>query len=396
MFRPNAPAAIAAALLCAGLLVSCSKWDALRAARVAASRDPVAAVESVARDKALGYALNPKAALADLKRFQEALASFRKAVESAWGKPETKEPSPKEYVKYTQNYKSRASVDFDQGLITVETLDAEHPLESLKNAIVTTLLTPFDPRAVDLYSARPVALGDTPFLLGQVKDIEGQDIRYAWRAERFADQLLAGRLQTRTIPAAAGVAQTIRFVTIPMVKDHLALRAARYKDLVEAAARRFAVSKNLVFAIMKVESDFNPYAINAVPAVGLMQVVPQSAGQEVHQFLRGEPGTPSKGLLFEPSSNIEYGTAYLHLLANRHLNGVVDPVSREYCVIAAYNGGPNAVLRTFDKDRKQAPARINRLPPLEVYDTLRQGLPSAETRRYLWKVLEAKKEFVNF
>jgi membrane-bound lytic murein transglycosylase C len=385
---------LAAVLLCAALAAACSKWDALRAAHIAASRDPVAAAEAVARDKALGYALNPKAALADLKRFRETLAAFTKAVESVWGKKETKEPSPKEYVKYIQNYKSRALVDFDRGLVTVETVDQKRPLESLKNAIVTALLTPFDPRAVDLYSARPVPLGDTPFLLGQVKDFEGQDIRYAWRAERFAERLLAESLQTRA--AAGEAAPTVRFVTIPMVRDHLTLRAARYRELVEAQAARFKVSKNLVYAIMKVESDFNPYAINAVPAVGLMQVVPQSAGQEVHQFLRGEPGTPGRALLFNPAGNIEYGTAYLHLLTYRHLAAVANPVSREYCVIAAYNGGPGAVLRTFERDQRLAPERINRLGPLQVYDTLRQGLPSAETRRYLWKVLEAKKEFVNF
>ncbi len=45
-------------------------------------------------------------------------------------------------VKYTQNYMSRTIVDFDSGSIMVETLDDKAPKESLKNAIVTTLLTP--------------------------------------------------------------------------------------------------------------------------------------------------------------------------------------------------------------------------------------------------------------
>ena len=91
-----------------------------------------------------------------------------------WGKKEVKEPKPKEYVKYTQNYLSRASVDFDKGLITVETLDQTEPLKSLKNAIITTLLTPNDPRAVDLYSAKTIKLGGLPFLYGEVKDHSGE------------------------------------------------------------------------------------------------------------------------------------------------------------------------------------------------------------------------------
>ena len=127
-----------------------------------------------------------------------------------------------------------------------------------------------------------------------------------------------------------------------------------------------------------------------------MQVVPSTAGSDVYQFLHGKKGYPSRKSLFTPPTNITYGTAYLHLLKNRLLTGIDDPVSREYCMISGYNGGPGAVLRTFAKDRKRAPATINALTPGQVYNTLHSSLPHAETRRYLGKVLEAKKEFVNF
>ncbi|MBC8392581.1 MAG: lytic murein transglycosylase, partial [Deltaproteobacteria bacterium] len=62
----------------------------------------------------------------------------------------------------------------------------------------------------------------------------------------------------------------------------------------------------------------------------------------------------------------------------------------------AYNTGAGNVLRTFDKDRDRAPKKINNLSPLEVFNTLRAKLPSQETRRYLAKVMDAKKSFVSF
>lgn len=68
---------------------------------------------------------------------------------------EVKVPEQKKYVKYTQNYMSRTVVDFDNGTIVVETLDDKILKESLTNAIVTTLLTPDDPRSVDLFSTNP-------------------------------------------------------------------------------------------------------------------------------------------------------------------------------------------------------------------------------------------------
>ncbi|WP_229593941.1 membrane-bound lytic murein transglycosylase MltC [Pseudodesulfovibrio sediminis] len=373
------------------MLGSCSRYDAVRLARAAATGNPASAAESLARDKAMGYATNPAAIGTDLKQFNKLVADFIKAVTGAWGKDDARIPQPKQYVKYTQNYLSRASVDFDTGVITVETIDQKDPNQSLKNAIVTTLLTPGDPRAVDLYSAKTIKLGDTPFLMGEVKDHENKDIRWAWRAERFADHLLQTDLKTRTVKD-----KTAHYVTFPMIKDHLNVRAQKYKTMVTEASTRFNVSRNLIYAIMKVESDFNPFAVSSAKAIGLMQVVPSTAGSDVYQYLNGHQGTPSPSALMAPGTNVKYGSAYLHLLQTRYLKGIQDPVSREYCVIAGYNGGAGTVLNAFNKDKTRAVSKINSLLPDSVYDTLRSDVPYEETRRYLGKVLDAKKQFVNF
>lgn len=382
-------------ILAALLLGGCSAHDAVNIARVAASGNPAAAAESLATSKAIGYAANPKAALRDAKRFTDILSAFGSAVKQVWGPSEVRLPTPRTYVKYTQSYLSRAWVDFDRGLVRVETVDDKRPLASLKSAIVATLLTPEDPRAVDLYSPRPVPIGPTPFLLGEVLDHEGRPVRWVWRAERFADWLISNHLQVRSVRRGKGNALA-HAVTIPMVRDHLHVRARKYRHLVDKQSRRFGISKNLIYAVMKVESDFNPFAINSVPAVGLMQVVPRTAGSDVHRFLTGRSGTPSIRGLMSPPRNILYGTAYLHLLNYRYLSGMQDPVSREYCVIAGYNGGPGAVSRVFGSSARKAAARVNAMSPGQVYQRLRTGLPSAETRRYLVKVLKAKKLFVNF
>jgi len=386
-----------ALLLIIGLLMACSTGDMVRGARIIATGD-VASAERMAAEKAARYATDPKALERDILRFQKdfkkLIQTFRKAVGGVWGDKEVKEPKPKVYVKYTQNYLARALVDFDKGVITIETLDQQKPEKSLKNAIATTLLTPDDPRAVDLYTAKTIKLGETPFLYGEIKDHEGQDIRWSWRAERFADHLIKTSLQTRSIQSK-GHAKKVLYTTISMIKDHHQVRAQKYKQLVEHFAQEFSVSKNLVYAIMKTESDFNPYAVSNAPAFGLMQIVPATAGQDVSKFLN-KPGLPSKRFLFKPNNNIQYGTAYLHLLENKYLNDIKNPVSREYCVIAAYNTGAGNVLRTFDPDRDRAPHRINSLGPLQVYNTLRRKLPYDETRRYLTKVMDAKKSFVNF
>jgi len=378
-------------------IVACSPGEMVRVAQVAATGD-MASMGRIATDKAIGYAANPEALNRDIKKFDRYFSALVKALTKAvtgrWGEEDVKVPTRKKYVKYTQNYKSRALVDFDSGIVTVETVDDQTPRVSLKNAIVTTLLTPHDPRAVDLYSARTVKLGETPFLLGEIKDHQGKDIRWAWRAEQFADHLIGNRLQTR--PSRSGTKTiTDRYVKITLEKDHLHIRARKYRSHVETYAGQYRVSKNLIFAVIKTESDFNPWAISRAPAFGLMQIVPGSAGHDVNRYLK-RPGLPTEKMLLDPAENILYGCVFLHILDTSYLAAITNPVSREYCVIAAYNTGAGNVLKTFDKNRDKAPDKINRLTPLEVYKTLKTDLPYSETRRYLTKVMSAKKAFVNF
>jgi membrane-bound lytic murein transglycosylase C len=144
---------------------------------------------------------------------------------------------------------------------------------------------------------------------------------------------------------------------------------------------------------MESESHFNPYAVSSIPAFGLMQVVPGSAGKDAWKLLKNSDGRPSKSYLFNPDNNIEMGSAYLHILNSRYLADIKHPKSREYCVIAAYNTGSGNVLKTFSKDRKYAVTVINRLDPDAVFNRLKNSLPYEETRRYVKKVTEAKKRY---
>lgn len=382
-----------AILLALFTLGACSTRDAID---IALSGNPEAALSNLAQYKASSYQQNPLRLVEDIqtakRNFDKLVALLRGEVGKTWGEDEVLTPSNKRYVKYTQNYKSRAIVEFDRGRVTVETLDEENPEQSLHSAIVTTLLTPDDPRAVDLYSARTIELHGTPYLQGLVLDQHNRQIDSPQRAEAYADYLLP-RKQTRQVSTAEGK-KTVHAVHIPMVNDYQNIQARRYAPLVERYAQEFRISKSLVYAVIKTESNFNPFAVSSAPAYGLMQLVPATGGRDAYTKVKGYDHTPSKEYLFEAQNNIELGTAYLGIIEYQYLARIAHPVAREYCTIAAYNGGAGNVLRTFHSDRARAVETINALSPAEVYRRLREEHPRDETRRYLAKVLDARREFV--
>ncbi|MFD0966592.1 membrane-bound lytic murein transglycosylase MltC [Seminibacterium arietis] len=310
---------------------------------------------------------------------------FSHNIDQIWGVTELLVASRKDYVKYTDNYYTRSHVSFDEGIISIET---QSDVNRLHYAIVHTLLMGSDAKGIDLFDSGDVPISNRPFLLGQVVDHLGGQIKDPAVATNFASYLIQNRLQSRILKNG----KNVLFVTIPMIANHIAVRAKKYVPIVRATARRYGLDESLILGIMQTESSFNPYAISYANAIGLMQIVPHTAGRDVFQ-LKGESGEPSKRYLFDPVKNIDTGAAYLWILQNKYLDGITNPASKRFAMISAYNSGAGAVLRVFDEDREVAIEKINSLYPEQVYRILTQNHPSEQARNYLIKVDKAQKSY---
>lgn len=324
----------------------------------------------------------------DTNGFDILMGQFAHNIENIWGYNEVLVAGPKDYVKYTDQYQTRSHINFEEGTITFETISGTQPTAKLRQTIIKTLLMGDDPGSIDLYSdVDDIKISKEPFLYGQVVDNTGEAIRWEWRAARYADWLLQNRLKSRN-----NGLRIVYSVTINLVPNHLDKRAHKYIGMVRQASRKYGVDESLILAIMQTESSFNPYAVSHADALGLMQVVQHSAGKDVFRS-QGKSGTPSRGYLFDPAKNIDTGTAYLAMLDNVYLSAIDNPTSRRYAVITAYNGGAGSVLRVFANDKVRAANIINSMAPGDVYQVLTTRHPSAESRRYLYKVNTAQKSY---
>ncbi|MCV5855917.1 transglycosylase SLT domain-containing protein, partial [Escherichia coli] len=83
------------------------------------------------------------------------------------------------------------------------------------------------------------------------------------------------------------------YVEIPMVEDHFSQRSYQYADIVRRASKKYDIPEDLIYAIIKTESSFNPYAVSWANAYGLMQVVPKTAGRDVFKLVKNKSGQPS-------------------------------------------------------------------------------------------------------
>ncbi|MFC0172019.1 membrane-bound lytic murein transglycosylase MltC [Vibrio comitans] len=345
--------------------------------------------EPTSRFAAKNLAPKPGQFEKDTAALDSLISSFTGDIEKKWGKQQVKVAGKSNYVKYIDNYDSRAEVNFSTGKITIETVASNDPKAHLKTAIITTLLTPDDPAHVDLFSSTNIKLEGEPFLYQQVVDQEGKPIQWNWRANKFADYLIANKMKTRKVDY-----KIAHYVEIPMVATHSEVRSYKYADIVRRASQRYDIPEDLIYAIIKTESSFNPYAVSWANAYGLMQVVPKTAGADVFKLVKKKPGIPTPEYLFNPENNIDTGTAYFYILKNRYLKDVNNFLSLEYSMISAYNGGTGGVLNTFDRNsRSNAMKNLNSLQPNQVYWALTNKHSNAEARRYLEKVTKYKRDF---
>ena len=141
---------------------------------------------------------------------------------------------------------------------------------------------------------------------------------------------------------------------------------------------------------MHSESSFNPMARSHIPAFGLMQIVPRSAGIDSYKFLYKKRRLVSASYLYNTKQNIEMGSAYFHILYYRYLSSIKNPKSRLYCAIAGYNTGAGNIAWAFTHKTnvKKAAKIINTMSPKEVYKHLQKNLKYDEPKHYLKRVSE--------
>lgn len=98
--------------------------------------------------------------------------------------------------------------------------------------------------------------------------------------------------------------------------------------IVSEKARKYDIDPSLVYAVIKAESNGNPYAVSRKGAKGLMQLMPVTA----NDLRVGNP--------FDPEENIDGGTKYLRYLIDKFNGDLV-------LALAAYNAGPERVEKTW-------------------------------------------------
>ncbi len=149
----------------------------------------------------------------------------------------------------------------------------------------------------------------------------------------------------------------------------------QYENFVTLYAQEYQVDENLIYAIIKAESNFNAKAVSSKGAKGLMQLMEDTA-KDVGTKLNN-PITPDivEKKLCDVDMNIQLGTRYVAMLLEKYENIAV--------AVVAYNAGIGTVNAWIEKGVIQK----------DGSDI--ENVPYQETNQYVRKILRDYKIYQN-
>ena len=136
-----------------------------------------------------------------------------------------------------------------------------------------------------------------------------------------------------------------------------------YSEYVTKYAEQYGVEENLIYALIKAESNFNPDAVSHQNAKGLMQLMQSTA----EDLAKKSKINLNNEIILEPEVNIQLGTQYIASLLNKY-----DCVE---VALAAYNAGSGNVDKWISSGKIKA----------DGSDI--ENIPYKETNTYVRKIM---------
>ena len=174
----------------------------------------------------------------------------------------------------------------------------------------------------------------------------------------------------RALRIGLALLMTVLFIVMMSKEERVQreLYPYKYREEVERNAKEYGVEEYLAAAVIKAESGFNEGALSEAGAIGLMQIMPDT-GEWIAEQLEGLSEYEKMGLR-EPTMNLKFGIWYLSELMKEYGGDEVK-------ALAAYNAGLGNVKRWEEEGWRG-----------EV-----EGIPYAETREYVKRVLRIREKY---
>ncbi len=187
-------------------------------------------------------------------------------------------------------------------------------------------------------------------------------------------------MKNKKITITVFIAISIVFVFLFVFKTNILkiIYEKKYEEIIYKYSEEYNVDENVIFALVKAESNFDPNAVSNKNAIGLMQLMEQTASDIARKNHIDINYNNIKEELTDVNKNVNIGTKYLSILLERYKNIEL--------ALAAYNAGIGTVDNWIENGIiKEDGSDIENIPYKETNNYVRRILRDYKIYQELYK-----------
>jgi len=236
----------------------------------------------------------------DYKRIvEEEYANYKGEILKQWKEAEVSDK--KKWVEYSPDFKTKRVVDFEKGHIEIDVIadkkggvDKKQFGRILNDLLLEDKQTAFQRDTLSNNIEKRITEKAEHIKTDEVKNVPILAPTVMGTAEPTKDKVIktvVELLKNAAFDKKPSLKSTdvVFSLKVALPSKHMQKRAEQYRPVVQDNADKRNIDASLVLAVMHTESAFNPMATSHIPAFGLMQIVPKSAGKDVTAHLFGKP-----------------------------------------------------------------------------------------------------------
>ncbi len=215
------------------------------------------------------------------KAYDLSLEEYKKDIAKHW---KTKDiSSQKKWVEYSKDYKEKKSIDYDKNQIEIEVIakDEKEAKEKIKKAFIDIYKKDVQKAVEDDILEQKIAKK----LKKTIPKTKSKQKLIADIVTKKEKKNILANIEKNKLKKIKYKQKMIYKVKIKFPSESMQRKAKNYSPIIKKQAKKAYIPRELIYAIIHSESSFNPMARSHIPAFGLMQIVPKSAGVDSYKFL---------------------------------------------------------------------------------------------------------------
>jgi membrane-bound lytic murein transglycosylase C len=312
-----------------------------------------------------------------LKSYKNSLKKYKSYISKYW--QDILITSKHTFVYYSNNFKQRSIINYKKSTITIEVITKDSKLAQIQivkrykklfelthqEAFRNELILRNTYRNLNIIYDTPI---DNDLLIGEfVDDKYKQNIILKSSLEEYQENIYKDYKYFSS--------------TYKLPKDFKSKNENRYINIIKKHAKISKIPYKVYYAMIKIKTSFNPYALTSDARFSLMLVDPKEKGLKAYYKLYKDKRILDASYLYNIENNLLIASTYFSILYYDEFKNIQDNKSKLYLSILAYEIGVDKTLNIFENTED-----INTLNSSIIYKTILKKTKNRKLRIYFSKV----------